>query len=87
MKKLAINPNKKISHINKEIYGHFSEHLGYCIYGGMYVGEYSDIPNTNGVRNDVIDALKEIKIPVLRWPGGCFAEEYYWRDGIGEKSE
>lgn len=87
MKKLTINPNKKISHINKEIYGHFSEHLGYCIYGGMYVGEDSDIPNTNGVRNDVIDALKEIKIPVLRWPGGCFAEEYHWRDGIGEKSE
>ena len=87
MKKLKINPNNKLSHINKEIYGHFSEHLGYCIYGGMYVGEESDIPNVNGVRKDVIDALKEIKIPVLRWPGGCFAEEYHWRDGIGEKSK
>ena len=87
MKKLIINPNKKISHINKEIYGHFSEHLGYCIYGGMYVGEESDIPNINGVRKDVIEALKEIKIPVLRWPGGCFAEEYHWLDGIGEKSK
>lgn len=87
MKKLKINPDKKISHINREIYGHFSEHLGYCIYGGLYVGEDSDIPNINGVRKDVIDALKEIKIPVLRWPGGCFAEEYHWEDGIGKKSE
>lgn len=87
MKKLTIHQNKTLSHINKEIYGHFSEHLGKCIYDGIYVGENSDIPNKNGVRQDVIDALKEIKIPVLRWPGGCFAEEYHWMDGIGKKDE
>ena len=85
MKKLIIHQNTALSHINREIYGHFSEHLGKCIYDGFYVGEISDIPNTNGVRQDIIDALKEIKIPVLRWPGGCFAEEYHWEDGIGPK--
>ncbi len=89
MKKLnmAINPGERKSIINKEIYGHFSEHLGRCIYEGIYVGENSSIPNTDGIRNDVIEALKQIKIPVLRWPGGCFADEYHWRDGIGEKSK
>ncbi|MGN0643160.1 MAG: alpha-N-arabinofuranosidase [Huintestinicola sp.] len=85
--KLRINPDKKLSHINKEIYGHFSEHLGRCIYNGLFVGENSDIPNKNGVRTDIIEALKEIGIPVLRWPGGCFADEYHWEDGIGDKSE
>jgi len=77
MKKLRINPNNKLSHINREIYGHFSEHLGRCIYDGIY--------RDGCVRKDVVEALKEIKIPVLRWPGGCFAEEYHWRDGIGKK--
>lgn len=88
MKKLngVINALDKKSHINPEIYGHFSEHLGRCIYNGLYVGEDSPIPNTNGVRNDIIEAFKAIKMPVLRWPGGCFADEYHWRDGIGEKS-
>ncbi|MGF7144679.1 alpha-N-arabinofuranosidase [Anaerotaenia torta] len=85
MVKYYINPNKKLGKINKEIYGHFSEHLGRCIYEGLYVGENSEIPNTNGMRNDVVAALKEMKIPVLRWPGGCFADEYHWRDGIGPK--
>ncbi len=69
--------------ISKHIYGHFSEHLGHCIYGGLWVGTDSEIPNVNGVRKDVIDALKNIKIPNLRWPGGCFADEYHWKDGIG----
>jgi len=89
MKKLkaVVNTLDKKSHINREIYGHFSEHLGRCIYNGIYVGDNSDIPNTNGVRNDIIEAFKEIKMPVLRWPGGCFADEYHWKDGIGEKSE
>lgn len=73
--------------INKEIYGHFSEHLGRCIYGGIYVGKDSDIPNINGYRKDVVDALREIGIPVLRWPGGCFADEYHWKDGIGTPEE
>lgn len=88
MKKLnmLVNTLDKKSHINPEIYGHFSEHLGRCIYKGIYVGENSPIPNTNGIRNDVIEAFKQIKMPVLRWPGGCFADEYHWRDGIGEKS-
>ncbi len=71
--------------INKEIYGHFSEHLGTCIYEGIYVGEDSDIPNINGYRTDVVEAFKEMKVPVLRWPGGCFADTYHWKDGIGPK--
>ena len=88
MKKLsaAVNALDKKSHINRELYGHFSEHLGRCIYDGIFVGENSPIPNTDGIRNDIIEAFKEIKLPVLRWPGGCFADEYHWRDGIGEKS-
>jgi len=65
------------------IYGQFSEHLGHCIYGGIWVGEDSSIPNTRGIRNDVVAALKKIQVPVVRWPGGCFADEYHWMDGIG----
>lgn len=85
MSRLVINVSNKKSKINKEIYGHFSEHLGRCIYEGLYVGEDSSIPNKNGMRTDVVDALKEMKIPMLRWPGGCFADEYHWMDGIGPK--
>lgn len=84
--KLTLNADDKLSHINPEIYGHFSEHLGRCIYNGIYVGKNSPIPNKNGVRTDIIDAFRKIKMPVLRWPGGCFADEYHWKDGIGEKS-
>ena len=69
--------------ISRDIYGHFSEHLGRCIYGGFWVGKDSDIPNINGYRKDVVEAFKEIDIPNLRWPGGCFADEYHWKDGIG----
>lgn len=87
MAKLVINPSKKISRIEKEIYGHFSEHLGRCIYEGLYVGENSPIENVNGMRSDVVEALKKIKVPVLRWPGGCFADEYHWQDGIGPKEK
>ncbi len=87
MEKYLINPNEKIATINKDLYGHFSEHLGRCIYEGIYVGENSKIPNVNGMRSDVVAALKEMGIPVLRWPGGCFADEYHWKDGIGEKSK
>lgn len=82
---LFINEKHQEGHINAEIYGHFSEHLGRCIYEGLYVGENSEIPNENGMRKDVVNALKELQIPVLRWPGGCFADEYHWRDGIGDK--
>ncbi len=87
MTKLYVNPQNKKGHINKELQGHFSEHLGRCIYEGLYVGENSPIPNTNGMRNDVVGALKEMGIPVLRWPGGCFADEYHWMDGIGPKEK
>ena len=87
MFKLYVNPQNKKGHINKELQGHFSEHLGRCIYEGLYVGEDSAIPNTNGMRNDVVGALKEMQIPVLRWPGGCFADEYHWMDGIGPKEK
>ncbi|MDP3582444.1 MAG: alpha-N-arabinofuranosidase, partial [Ignavibacteria bacterium] len=73
--------------IDKNIYGNFSEHLGHCIYGGIWVGENSPIPNTRGIRNDVVEALKKMKLPVLRWPGGCFADEYHWMDGIGPREK
>lgn len=71
--------------IPAEIYGQFAEHLGTCIYGGLWVGEDSPIDNTNGYRNDVLQALRELHVPVLRWPGGCFADEYHWSDGIGPR--
>ena len=73
--------------ISKHIYGHFAEHLGRCIYGGFYVGDTSKVPNTNGVRNDVVQALRQLKIPNLRWPGGCFADTYHWKDGVGPKDK
>ena len=85
--KLHIHENQRKGVIAPEIYGHFSEHLGRCIYDGLYVGETSEIPNVKGMRSDVVEALKEIDIPVLRWPGGCFADEYHWKDGIGSKEE
>lgn len=74
--------------INKDIYGNFAEHLGHCIYDGFYVGDTNKIiPNTEGVRNDVIAALRKMKIPALRWPGGCFADTYHWKDGVGPKDK
>ncbi len=85
--KLVIHADKGKETINRNIYGHFSEHLGRCIYGGFWVGEDSPIPNTRGIRNDVVEALRRIKIPVLRWPGGCFADEYHWKDGIGPRKK
>ncbi len=74
--------------INKNIYGHFAEHLGRCIYDGIYVGDKGkNIPNKNGIRLDVVEALKKLKTPVLRWPGGCFADTYHWKDAIGPKDK
>jgi alpha-L-arabinofuranosidase len=73
--------------ISRYLYGQFAEHLGRGIYEGIWVGEDSEIPNTHGFRNDVLAALKELQIPVIRWPGGCFADEYNWRDGIGPREE
>ncbi len=78
----ARHPGVKIS---KNLYGQFSEHLGRCIYNGLFVGEDSPIPNVRGIRSDVVKALKEARVPLLRWPGGCFADEYHWQDGIGPK--
>ena len=83
--RLVIHADKGKTAISKHIYGHFSEHLGRCIYEGIWVGENSPIPNTRGIRNDVVAALKKIKVPNLRWPGGCFADEYHWKDGIGPR--
>lgn len=82
---LKIDTGRTVSHIHPEIYGHFSEHLGRCIYNGIWVGEDSPIPNINGFRRDIVEAFREIRMPVLRWPGGCFADEYHWRDGIGRE--
>ena len=87
MNTIIINAANAQTRISRHIYGHFSEHLGRCIYGGYWVGQDSPIPNVRGIRKDVVAALKKIKIPNLRWPGGCFADEYHWKDGIGPKSE
>ncbi len=84
---IRIHPNEKKQQISKHIYGQFAEHLGSCIYGGLWVGEDSSIPNTNGYRKDVLEALKNLNIPNLRWPGGCFADEYHWMDGIGSRNQ
>ncbi len=86
--KITFNTDLTGPRINKHIYGHFAEHLGKCIYGGIYVGENNTkIPNVQGIRNDVVQALKELKVPNLRWPGGCFADTYQWKDGIGPKAD
>jgi alpha-N-arabinofuranosidase len=87
MSKLIVNAGKKGAKINREVYGHFSEHLGRCIYDGIYVGEKSSVPNVRGMRSDIVDALRHIRLPVLRWPGGCFADEYHWKDGIGPREK
>ena len=84
---VSIQADKGTQKIPKEIYGQFAEHLGSCIYGGLWVGENSPIPNTRGYRNDVLHALQALKVPVLRWPGGCFADEYHWVDGIGPREK
>jgi alpha-N-arabinofuranosidase len=81
--RLVIHADQPGAEISRNIYGQFSEHLGHCIYGGIWVGEDSPIANTRGIRNDVVTALKKIQVPVVRWPGGCFADEYHWMDGIG----
>lgn len=85
--KLVIHADQGKTTISKNLYGHFSEHLGRCIYEGIWVGTDSPIPNTRGIRNDVVAALKRIKVPNLRWPGGCFADEYHWKDGIGPREK
>jgi len=85
--KITVREDQNAPKISKHIYGHFAEHLGRSIYDGFYVGDTSAIPNKEGVRTDIIKALKEIQIPNLRWPGGCFADTYQWKDGIGPQEE
>ncbi|MBQ8340926.1 MAG: alpha-L-arabinofuranosidase [Clostridia bacterium] len=87
MKKLYAMLPEELGTINPDIYGHFSEHIGGVFYDGLWVGEDSDVPNIKGFRKDAIEKLRAIKIPVLRWPGGCFAEVYNWRDGIGPRDQ
>ena len=84
---LTLRADQPKATINRNIYGHFAEHLGRLVYDGIWVGESSRIPNTRGMRNDIVAALKNLNIPVLRWPGGCFADEYHWRDGIGPRDQ
>ncbi|HBQ58676.1 MAG TPA: alpha-N-arabinofuranosidase, partial [Balneolaceae bacterium] len=80
-----VNADQAEIQINEHVYGQFSEHLGRGIYEGIWVGENSDIPNKEGYRTDVLNALQELQIPNIRWPGGCFADNYHWRDGIGPR--
>jgi alpha-N-arabinofuranosidase len=91
MNRIVVKAQDGDVRISRHVYGHFSEHLGRCIYGGYWVGNDPEaaaaIPNTRGIRNDVVAALRHIRIPNLRWPGGCFADEYHWKDGIGPRQE
>ena len=84
---VTVHPSEGTTPISRYIYGQFAEHLGTCIYGGLWVGPESPIANTDGYRNDVLQALRDLKVPVLRWPGGCFADNYHWRDGIGPRED
>jgi len=87
MNRIVIEAERGEGTISRHIFGHFAEHLGRCIYGGIWVGPDSPIPNTRGIRNDVVEALRRLRIPVLRWPGGCFADAYHWADGIGPRDK
>ena len=84
MKTIYLMYPKVVGSIASEIYGHFTEHLGSVIYDGIWVGKDSDVPNVKGFRKEIIEKLRDIKAPVVRWPGGCFSETYDWRDGIGK---
>jgi alpha-N-arabinofuranosidase len=84
---LVIHADQGTNTISRNLYGQFSEHLGRCVYSGIWVGEDSRIPNTRGIRDDVVAALKKIEVPVLRWPGGCFADEYHWLNGVGPRDQ
>lgn len=79
--------DEPIGRIAPEIYGHFAEHLGGVVYDGIWVGENSKIPNVGGIRLALVEALKKIKASAIRWPGGCFADSYNWRDGIGPRKD
>src|SRR5215467_1888641 len=81
--RLEVLVNEPIGTIAPDLHGHFVEHLGGVVYDGVWVGENSKVPNVNGIRKALVDELKKIKPPVIRWPGGCFADSYDWRDGVG----
>ncbi|KQM30919.1 hypothetical protein [Sphingomonas sp. Leaf10] len=82
---LTVRTDRPGSTIDPDIYGQFVEHLGRGVYEGIWVGPDSPIPNTRGIRNDVAAALRKIRVPVIRWPGGCFADAYHWQDGLGPR--
>ncbi|HSW49675.1 MAG TPA: hypothetical protein VLH09_05835, partial [Bryobacteraceae bacterium] len=83
--KVEVSAGAEIGVINPYLHSHFAEHLGSCVYGGLWVGRDSKIANINGHRRQAVEWLKELGVPVLRWPGGCFADDYHWRDGIGPR--
>jgi len=84
---IHVHQHEPIDTINPNVYGHFAEHLGRCIYGGLWVGEDDRVPTEDGVRMDTVELLADLEMPVLRWPGGCFADDYHWKDGIGPREE
>src|SRR6476659_4163279 len=84
---LSIDGTNPKTTISRHIYGHFSEHLGRCIYDGFWVNDSLQVPKTDRIRMDIVEALRRIRIPNLRWPGGCFADEYHWHDGIGPRNQ
>ena len=84
---VVIHPEIAVGRVRPELHGHFAEHLGSCVYGGLWVGEKSPVANVNGFRKQAIEYLKALGVPVLRWPGGCFADDYHWRDGIGPRAK
>jgi len=81
--RVVIHADSEIGLVRSEFHGHFAEHLGSCVYGGLWVGKDSRIPNISGYRKQAVEYLKGLGVPVLRWPGGCFADDYHWREGIG----
>ena len=83
---LSIDTSAAGAKIDRNLFGQFAEHLGHGIYEGVWVGPDSSIPNTRGIRNDVVAALKALKVPNVRWPGGCFADEYHWRNGVSPRA-
>ena len=84
---ITVHLQQPIATIQPQLHGQFIEHLGTCIYDGIWVGEQSSIPNINGIRRGVVEALQQVHPPVIRWPGGCFADGYHWEDGIGPRDQ
>ena len=84
---LSVDTSKSGPKIDRNLFGQFAENLGHGLYEGIWVGPDSSIPNTRGIRNDVVAALRELKVPNVRWPGGCFADQYHWRKGIGPRDK